>query len=335
MKPLGLCAGTVLRKEKPKLDTAKIAQIAANIRGSGAPPEMVESLIQTLSAYIRRFPEAPGRTIAAEREFCLELRDIRKGRPFYLVGRRDWEGTDGFSTSAPPLLGEFKTHRGPWRKSMSIDDMLNGTLKSGEKAEEPGYWDGWRSAWQAAVYLATTPFSEADRPSYEQIYSLMPHNFLVRVAVKPGPYNEADAREKRFHYSPDHHKFLLDGFFHTISQMMDDTESGVFPVRLFSCINRYRKTCPFYEDCHGGHLSLISVVNPSHLDILNSGKLDPAIPAFDVSRVSMYAECPARYKKVYLEHLPEGPNSAYQEGGLFHSALEVLYGGTQCPPMTC
>ncbi len=50
------------------------------------------------------------------------------------------------------------------------------------------------------------------------------------------------------------------------------------------------------------------------------------------SSISMYAECPQKYKFRYIDGIPEKPKSYFSFGNSVHQALEFLYGVPKPPP---
>lgn len=51
------------------------------------------------------------------------------------------------------------------------------------------------------------------------------------------------------------------------------------------------------------------------------------------SSVSMYNECPGKWKFKYVDKLPEKPKHFFSFGKSVHSALEFMYAGDECPTL--
>src|SRR5207245_8483734 len=144
------------------LSPSRLDAIAAAVKQATQRPDLQHSVVHCLPAWFRTFNSDPFSALAVEKEFAVPMKDLR-GRPFWLVGRRDFDGIHHIHGDV--FLGEYKTHRGPWRKSDSVDKML---------AE---WWEGGKLNLQAAVYLHTL---QNDYPG--KLHSL---RFLVLVAVIP------------------------------------------------------------------------------------------------------------------------------------------------------
>ncbi len=52
------------------------------------------------------------------------------------------------------------------------------------------------------------------------------------------------------------------------------------------------------------------------------------------SSVSMFTECPGKWKFKYVDKLKEKPKHFFSFGKSVHSALEFMYGGEKCPTLT-
>ncbi len=52
------------------------------------------------------------------------------------------------------------------------------------------------------------------------------------------------------------------------------------------------------------------------------------------SSVSMFTECPGKWRFKYVDKLPEKPKHFFSFGKSVHSALEYMYEGDECPTLT-
>ncbi|MCB7128625.1 MAG: PD-(D/E)XK nuclease family protein [Candidatus Brocadiales bacterium] len=283
----------------------RIALIRTEIAASKASPAIQESLLASLVEWVRLWPEPPGQAVGFETEFAFKQTDLRD-RPFYLCGRRDYEGTD----SKGLFLGEFKTRRGPW-----IRQSVDASLKD--------WWRAWDVSWQAAVYLrALTSVNDGSPPD------TFVNRFLVRVAIKPGKFNSATVREKWFTYTPKMQADLWQSFLTQVTNAIDCYERNEWPMSGVhtSCLNRFRKLCPYWDFCTAKNGAARPITFPqSHLSMV--GTLDPAIPWFDVSKISLFSECPRKFYYRYILGITEPEQDYLTEGKLFHQAVELLWGG--------
>jgi len=285
----------------------RISLIRDEIADSKASPAIQESLLSALIAWVNLWPEPPGSPVAFEKEFAFKQTDLR-GRPFFLCGRRDYEGTDEKGL----FLGEFKTRRGPWRKE-SIDSSL------------VDWWRAWEVSWQAAIYLRALTLENA---AIAASLNSFVNRFLVRVAIKQGKFNSAEVREKWFTYTPQRQEELWGSFLYQVTSAIDCYERNQWPMSGVhtSCVNRFRKLCPYWDLCTGkSGASRPVTFPPSHLSMVET--LDPAIPWFDVSKISLFSECPKKFYWRHILGIVEPEQDYLTEGKLFHRAVELLWGG--------
>lgn len=289
----------------PLISTTKLRAIAAGIASATQNPILQESAVRCVAAWVKKWPLDPWKTLAVEHQFALLLKDLR-GRPFWFVGKRDYDGLDADG----PFLGEYKTHRGPWRKNMTVTKMV-------EK-----WFEGWLLNLQAAMYLYAMQKQHGHFPKLR---------YLVRVAVKPGQYNPtASAHQKWFQYDPKVWKGLVEGFFGTVTEMQDAAALTNYPMNDMACINRYQKVCPYLGLCQGKQALVQLFPYVPHLTHLST--LTPDAPWFDVSSVRLYRECPQKwYKERIAPALSPVRSPALEEGSAFHAGMEILYDPTNRP----
>lgn len=254
-------------------------------------------MIKCLVAWVQKFSNDPWQTLACEKQFGVLMTDLR-GRQFWFVGKRDYDGQDHVG----PFLGEYKTHRGPWRKSMSVDSMLD------------EWFEDWKLNLQAAMYLKAM---QADYGVFSYL------RYLVRVAVKPGPYNSAEARERWFSFDPAVWQSLVDGFVGTVTEILDAAELNNWPKNDSQCVNKYKKRCPYWGPCQNKAPLVQLYPYIPHLTHLE--QLQPKLPWFDVSSVRLYRECPQRWYRQHVLHQAPERTEALEEGSAFHAGLEILY----------
>ena len=277
---------------------SRLDAIAAAVKQATQRPDLQHSVVQCLLAWFRTFNSDHFSALAVEKEFAVPMKDL-KDRPFWLVGRRDFDGLHHIHGDV--FLGEYKTHHGPWRKSDSVDKML---------AE---WWEGWHLNLQAAVYLRSLLHDYPDR-----LHAL---RYLVRVAIKPGRYNEATAQEKWFQFDPVVHQRQIQGFVCTATQMLDALVSGVYPTNDLACFSKYNKRCPYWGPCQ--NKAALVQLHPwkHHLTFVEA--LEPKWPAIDVTSVRLYRECPQKWYQRYILKREEARSDALEEGSAFHAGLEA------------
>ena len=107
------------------------------------------------------------------------------------------------------------------------------------------WWRAWDVSWQAAIYLRALNVQRAGLP----VDSV--RRFLVRVAIKPGKFNNAAVREKWFTYSPKMQADLWNSFLTQVTNANDCYERNEWPMSGVhtSCLNRFRKLCPYWNFC--------------------------------------------------------------------------------------
>lgn len=271
--------------------------IAAAVRGETVNPLLQHSVIQCLVAWFKAFPNDPFVTKACEKPFAVPMQDL-KGRDFWFVGRRDYEGTHKLHGDL--FLGEFKTHRGPWRKIDTVDKMLT------------EWWEGWRLNLQAAMYLYSL---RRDYPG--ELQSL---RYLVRVAVKPGQYNSAECREKWFQFDPGVWQQQVDGFRATVTQILDTT---IYATSDQACFSKYNKRCPYWGPCQ--NKAPFVQLRPWTHHLTHIDALTPKWPAFDVTSVRLFRECPRKWAYRYIDKLEPLDSEALEEGRAFHAGLDAAH----------
>jgi hypothetical protein len=283
----------------PRLNitTQKIQAVAAAISKETQNVEIKDSVVRCLALWMRKWPNDSWQTLSVEKQFAVRLNDLR-GRPFWFVGKRDYDGLDHVC----PFLGEYKTHRGPWMRKMTVDKML----------EE--WFESWKLNLQSAMYLH----------AMEHQYGPLSHlRYLVRCVIKPGPYNSEDAREKWLSYDRLVHQSLVDSFIGRVTQINDSLESNNWPKTDTACINRYKKQCAYWGICKGGAPTEQLEPYTPHLTHLDA--LTPVLPWYDVSSVRLYQECPHKWYQQHILRLAQKRSLALEEGSAFHSGIETLY----------
>lgn len=283
-----------------KIPPSRLRAVAGGIVQNTTNPVLQASVVKCFAAWVKKWPTDPWTTLAVEKEFALPLKDLR-GRSFWFVGKRDYDGKDNDG----PFLGEYKTHRGPWRKKMTVQRMID------------NWFDGWKLNLQAAMYLY------AMQKQYGHFPKL---RYLVRVAVKPGIYNpSAFAFQRWFQYHPKVWKALVEGFFGTVTEMNDAAAQNNYPMNDMACINRYGKECPYRSLCEGQSKALVQLF-PYAPHLSNVEALQPVAPWYDVSSVRLYRECPQKwYKERVKPRLSPAKSLALEEGSAFHAGMEILY----------
>lgn len=263
-------------------------------------PEILEPIIAILTAWVRRWPSETFKIVDAEREFALPMKDLR-GRDFYACGKIDLIGE---LPSGALFVHDAKSHRGPWRKSQSIDDCLK------------DFWIDWHQNIQTRFYSHVVTRMYPGRHYND--------SFLIRVGVKPGPYNDAEVRERWFTLT--HVERVVLNVQATMTHVLDLLESplgeSVWPAHDHNCMDKYHHQCPYWNLCTAGSQAGLHTENVvDYLPIVNN--LDK--PWIDVSNIRTFRDCPRRFYYNRVRRLFPPPPDYFIKGHAFHAGLEAHY----------
>lgn len=280
-------------------DETYYTSVVNAVRAVTTDPVILEPIIDILTAWVRQWPSENFKIVATEQQFALPMTDLRN-RKFYFAGKIDLVGE---LPNGSLFVHDAKSHRGPWKKSQSIDDCLE------------DFWLDWHQNIQTRLYTY----------AIGQLYPgrTLAGSFLIRVGVKPGTYNQADVRERWFPATHvDRAVYGLEASMTHLLDLREQIDPYYYPVSDSACVDKYHRLCPFWNLCTAGDKrGLTENRLVDYLPIVNT--LDA--PWIDVSHLRMFRDCPRKYYHGRVLGLQPPTPDYFIKGHAFHAGLEAHY----------